>query len=56
MDKVVKKLGQINHTLEKILRVMQKPENPFVKALTIAGVVAGILGVIQVIDIIIKWF
>ncbi|MDR2729754.1 MAG: hypothetical protein LBB81_02515 [Treponema sp.] len=62
MEKVVEKLDSINKTLEKhnditqkILDIMQKPENPFFKALTIAGVGVGILGIIQVIDTIIKW-
>ena len=63
MTQVVEKLEIINRTLEKhneitqeILDVMQKPENPFFKALTIAGVGVGILGIIQVIDTLLKWF
>jgi len=63
MDNVVEKLDNINKTLEKhnaitqkMLEVMQKPENPFFKALTIAGIGVGILGIIQVIDTILKWF
>jgi preprotein translocase subunit Sss1 len=63
MENVVEKLDAINQTLEKhnvitqkMLDVMQKPENPFLKALTIAGVGVGILGIIQVIDTILKWF
>ena len=62
MTQVVEKLEIINRTLEKhneitreILGVMQKPENPFFKALTIAGVGVGILGIIQVIDTLLKW-
>jgi len=39
-----------------MLDVMQKPENPLIKALTIAGIGVGILGIIQIIDTIIKWF
>jgi preprotein translocase subunit Sss1 len=39
-----------------MLDVMRKPENPFFKALTIAGVGVGILGIIQVIDTFLKWF
>ena len=60
---MVEKLDNINRTLEKhnvfmqkMLDVMQKPENPFFKVLTIAGVGVGILGIIQVIDTILKWF
>jgi hypothetical protein len=55
MEQVVKELGNMNNTLAKILGVMEKPENPLFKALTIAGIIAGILGIIQVIDTIIKW-
>jgi len=39
-----------------MLELMQKPENPFFKVLTIAGIGVGILGIIQVIDTILKWF
>ena len=39
-----------------MLDVMQKSENPLFKVLTIAGVGVGILGIIQVIDTILKWF
>jgi preprotein translocase subunit Sss1 len=63
MEQVVEKLDNINRTLErnneitrKMLDVMQKPENPFFKVLTIAGIGVGILGIIQVIDTILKWF
>ena len=56
MEKVADKLDNINQTLVKILGVMEKPENPFVKTLTVAGVGVGILGIIQVIDTIVKWF
>ena len=63
MENTADKLDSINRTLEKhneisekILNVMQKPENPFFRALTLAGVGVGILGIIQVIDTIIKWF
>jgi len=63
MDNVGEKLDNINQTLEKhnaitqkMLESMQKPENPFFKVLTIAGIGVGILGIIQVIDTILKWF
>jgi preprotein translocase subunit Sss1 len=63
MEQIVEKLGNLNKTLEKhneitqkILEIMQKPENPFFKALTIAGIGVGILGIIQVVDTILKWF
>jgi len=63
MEQIVEQLAEINRTLgknneisQKILAVMEKPENPFFKALTIAGVGVGILGIIQVLDTILKWF
>ena len=55
MDEVAKKLNDINNTLERILGVMQKPDNPFVRTLTLAGIGVGILGIIQIIDTILKW-
>jgi len=55
-EKIAEGLGSINQTLEKILGAMKKPESPFIKTLTTAGIGVGILGIIQVIDTIIKWF
>jgi len=49
-------LEKHNAITQKMLKLMQKPENPFFKALTIAGIGVGILGIIQVIDTILKWF
>ena len=37
MKEVAEKLDHINKTLEKILVVMQKPENKIVKALAVFG-------------------
>ena len=63
VDKVAEKLDSINKTLEKhnaitqsIFELMRKPENPFLKILTVAGIGVSVLGIIQVIDIIIQWF
>ena len=56
MAKIVDKLDNINRTLEKILGVMDKPENPFIKILKIAGLFAGFLAIIHVIDTIFSWF
>ena len=56
MEKVVEKLDNINQTLEKISVSIDKPETKFMKILTIAGISVGILGIIQVIDTILKWF
>ena len=56
MEQIVEKLDNIDQTLKKILGVMEKPEDPFVKALTLAGIGVSILGIIQVVDTIVKWF
>jgi preprotein translocase subunit Sss1 len=56
MEKVVEKLDCINQTLEKMLTVMQKPDSRFMRVLLIAGAIVGALGIIQVIDTILKWF
>jgi len=42
--------------LKKMTDIMEKPENPFLKGLRIGGLFAGFIGIIHVIDIIIKWF
>jgi len=39
-----------------MLEVMEKPEPSFKKVLTIAGMIASILVIIETIDTIIKWF
>jgi hypothetical protein len=39
-----------------MLKVMAKPEHPFIKALAIAGMAASVFAIIGSIDIIINWF
>ena len=56
LDSINKTLERHNDIVQKMLDIMQKPENPFVKTLTVAGVGVGVLGIIQVVDTIIKWF
>ena len=56
MEQIVNKLDEINNTLKDISGTIKKPENPFYRALTLAGVGVGILGIIHVIDTIINWF
>ena len=60
---LAEKLDNINKTLEghneitqKMLDVMQKPENPFLKVLTIGGICVGILGIVEILDTILTWF
>ena len=55
MEKIVDKLHNINCTLEKILEVIEKPEQTLVKVLIIGGLLAGIFGIISELDIIMKW-
>jgi len=55
MKEVAEKLDHINKTLEKILVVMQKPENKIVKALAVFGLFVGALGLVNIIDTILRW-
>jgi hypothetical protein len=63
MKNAGKNLDCNNRTLEhqneimlKIVEAMQKPENPFLRLLTIIGTIVSISGIFNVIDTIIKWF
>jgi hypothetical protein len=63
MEKVSKNLGSIKKALEhqneimlKIVEVMQKPENPFMRVLAIIGTIVSFSNIVNVIDTIIKWF
>jgi len=55
MEKVVEKLDCINHTLEKMLAVMQRPENKFIRVLETLVLFASAFGIISVVDIVRKW-
>ena len=55
MAKIADKLDNINKTLEKMLTVMEKPESPFLRILSIAGMFASFLAIIHVIDTIMNW-
>jgi len=56
MAKIVDKLDNINTTLEKMLKVIEKPKHPFLITLETAGMIIGILGIIALIDTVLKWF
>ena len=56
MAKITDKLDNINTTLEKILKVMDKPEHPVMKFLTIAGLIGSAFAIISTVDTIFKWF
>jgi len=55
MEGVIEKLDTINKTLEKMLEVMKKPENKFLRVLEIIGLGVGILSVLNAADIIRNW-
>ena len=55
MDKVAEELNGINKTLEKILNVMEKPENKTVNTLEIVVLVVAALGFINIIDTVLSW-
>ncbi|MCL2230175.1 MAG: hypothetical protein FWC01_03705 [Treponema sp.] len=56
MAKITDKLDNINETLEKLVKVMDKPEHPIIKYLGIAGMIAGVFSIMSTIDIIMRWF
>jgi len=55
MEKVVEKLDCINHTLEKMLTVMQRPKNKFIQVLEVFTLGVTALGVLYFIDLIRHW-
>jgi len=55
MEKVVEKLDNINHTLEKMLAVMQRPKNRFIQVLEMVVLFAGALGILSIVEVIRKW-
>ena len=55
MDRIVEKLDAIDKTLERMLEVMKKPENKFLRALEIIGLGVGALSILNAADIIRSW-
>jgi hypothetical protein len=55
VERIVEKLDIINSTLEKMLDVMKKPENKFLRLLEIIGLGVGILSILNAVDIIRNW-
>ena len=45
----------ISETLDKILVIMQKPENKLARIFEIAAACVGILGILSIIDLIRAW-
>ena len=56
MDVISEELKSINQTLKDILGKMPESEHPFIKGMVVAGVAVGIFGILQAVDIILKWF
>ena len=55
MERVAEKLDNINQTLEKMLWVMDKPENKVIQMLKIIGLLAGALAILNAADIVRLW-
>jgi len=55
MEEIVKKLDNINNTLECMLCVMKQPESRVMTVLKYAGAVVGALGILTVIELIRQW-
>ena len=49
------KIRHISETLDKILDLLQKPENRLARIFEIAAAGVGILGILSIIDIIRNW-
>ena len=56
MAKITDKLDNINTTLEKMLKVMDKPVHPIMKLLAIVGMIVSIMAIITYVDTVLKWF
>ena len=54
-EKITDKLGNIDETLKKMLKVMEKTEPPIIRILIIGGLFVGISSIIGDIDTIIRW-
>ena len=54
-DNIAEKLDNINQTLREISDSMPKPDHPFLRGMVVAGVAVGIFGILQAVDIVLKW-
>ena len=55
MAKITDKLDNINRTLEKMLKILDKREPPFIRLLIIGGLIAAFLSIMDRIETFIKW-
>jgi len=60
MDNVTESLNRINSTLEKQTEAIKSLQPPrqglFMRWLATAGMVAGVLGILQLVDMVVGWF
>ena len=56
LDTIILTLKKQNEIAEAMLKIMQKPENPFMKVLTMVGIGVSAFGIIHLIDTVIRWF
>jgi preprotein translocase subunit Sss1 len=55
METVIEQLRKMNQTFERMLAVMEKPENKILRVLQVVGAGVGALGFLGLIDIIRNW-
>jgi hypothetical protein len=55
VERIVSELKEHNRILQEILTTLAKPEKKGTQFLTIIATAVSVLGIVQVIDIIVKW-
>jgi len=55
LDDIGETLKEHNVIVRKMLDVMQKPDNKIIQAFIIGSLIAGTLGIANVIDTILNW-
>ena len=55
MERAVEELEKLNSKADKIIAIMEKPENRFMKVMVIVGNAVTIAGIIAIAEIIRNW-
>jgi hypothetical protein len=55
LDEINKTLSQISESVRLIADTMVKPENKFLQIIQYGTGVVGIMGILTIIDIIVRW-
>jgi preprotein translocase subunit Sss1 len=55
MEKISGQLEHISATLDEILKALKTPENKLLRILDIAAAGMGVLGILTIVDTIVKW-